>query len=414
MESIIVDANKVFAAFIAEGIVHELLFSGKFKPVGPEKLLEEVGIEGDRVRMYNLSSGEGPTFAAYAKEYPELAAEWDMFIKRELPDGWEKFLPKYSPEDGPDATRSFSGKVLNAIAPHIANLLGGSADLAPSNKTYLNDLGSITGDDFSGRNIHFGVREHAMGAIVNGMTLHKGMICYGSTFLVFSDYMRATLRLAALMEIPSIFVFTHDSIAVGEDGPTHQPIEHTAALRVIPNLIVIRPADGNETAAAWKVALESQDQPVAIILTRQKLPILDRNKYASADGLFKGAYILAEAEGGKPDMILIATGSEVSLALDAKAELDKQGIKARVVSMPSWELFEQQDTAYREEVLPPSVKARLAIEAGSTQGWYRYVGLDGDVLGLDHYGASAPGGILYEKFGFTVENVVRRALALVG
>lgn len=353
-------------------------------------------------------------FEAYSKEYPDLAKEWDMFMGRKLPDGWKEAIPVFSPDDGPEATRNISGKVLNIVAPHIPNLIGGSADLAPSTKTYLDDYDSISGDNCSGRNIHFGVREHAMGAVVNGMTLHKGIIPYGATFLVFSDYMRPPLRLAAMMKIPSIFVFTHDSIGVGEDGPTHQPVEHVAALRVIPNLVVIRPADANETAVAWRVALESKDRPVAFALTRQKLPILDQTKFPSAEGLARGAYILSDPEDGSPDLILIATGSEVSLALDAAKQLKEKGIKPRVVSMPSWELFDDQDEAYRNEVLPPSVTARLAIEAGSTQGWHRYVGSAGDVIGLDHFGASAPGGVVYEKLGFTVENIVKRALALIG
>ncbi len=353
-------------------------------------------------------------FEAYSKEYPDLAKEWDMFMGRKLSEGWEEVIPVFSPDDGPEATRNISGKILNAVAPHIPNLIGGSADLAPSTKTYLDDYDSISGDNCSGRNIHFGVREHAMGAVVNGMTLHKGIIPYGATFLVFSDYMRPPLRLAAMMKIPSIFVFTHDSIGVGEDGPTHQPVEHMAALRVIPNLVVIRPADANETAAAWRVALKSKDRPVAFALTRQKLPILDQTRFPSAEGLARGAYILSDPEDGAPDLILIATGSEVCITLDAAEQLKEKGIKPRVVSMPSWELFDDQDEAYRNEVLPPSVTARLAIEAGSTQGWHRYVGSAGDVIGLDHFGASAPGGVVYEKLGFTVENIVKRALALIG
>ena len=351
-------------------------------------------------------------FEAYSKEYPELAKELKMFINRELPEGWGKALPVFSPDDGAIATRSASGKVLNAIASHIPNLVGGSADLAPSTKTFLDKYESIGGNNFGGRNLHFGVREHSMGAIVNGMTLHKGLIPYGATFLVFSDYMRPTLRLAAIMEIPSIFVFTHDSIGVGEDGPTHQPVEHVAALRVIPNLVAIRPADANETAAAWRVALESKDRPVALALTRQNLPILDQAEFPSAEGLARGAYVLRDPEDGSPDLILMASGSEVSLALEAEKQLKEKGVKARVVSMPSWELFDEQDEAYRNEVLPPSVTARLAIEAGSTQGWHRYVGSAGDVIGLDRFGASAPGKVVYEKFGFSVENIVERSLKL--
>ena len=353
-------------------------------------------------------------FEAYSKDYPDLAKEWNMFMSRELPEGWKEAIPAFSSDDGAVATRATSGKILNAIAPHIPNLVGGSADLAPSTKTYLDDYESISGDNFKGRNLHFGVREHAMGAVVNGMTLHKGLIPYGATFLVFSDYMRPTLRLAAIMEIPSIFVFTHDSIGVGEDGPTHQPVEHMAALRIIPNLVAIRPADANETAVAWRVALESKDRPVALALTRQKLPTLDQDKFPSAEGLAQGAYILVDPEDGAPELILIATGSEVSLALEAEEQLKGKGIKTRVVSMPSWELFDEQDEAYRDKVLPSSVTARLAIEAGVSQGWHRYVGLAGDVIGLDRFGASAPGDIVYEKLGFTVENVVERAMVLLG
>jgi len=352
-------------------------------------------------------------FEAYSKEYPDLAAEYKMLMNGELPAGWEEALPVFPAHEKGEATRASSGKVLNAIASEIPNLVGGSADLAPSNKSNLDDYESISGDNFSGRNLHFGVREHAMGAVVNGMTIHGGLIPYGATFLVFTDYMRPTLRLAAIMEIPSIFIFTHDSIAVGEDGPTHQPVEHVAAMRVIPNLVVIRPADANETVAAWQIALESKDRPVALVLTRQNLPTIDRTQFPSADGLAKGAYILSDPEDGKPDIILMATGSEVTLALEASEVLKKKGIKARVVSMPSWELFDEQDQAYRDEVLPPSVTARLSVEAGSTQGWHRYVGSAGDVIGLDHFGASAPGGTVYRELGFTTERVVEKALALV-
>ena len=352
-------------------------------------------------------------FRAYSEKYPDSANEWNMFMNRELPAEWKRAVPVFSPGDGSIATRAASGKVLQAIAPHIPNLVGGSADLAPSTKTYLDDYDGISGESFAGRNLHFGVREHAMGAIVNGMVLHKGVIPYGSTFMVFTDYMRPAIRLSAIMEVPSIFVFTHDSIGVGEDGPTHQPVEHMAALRVIPNLVAIRPADANETAAAWCVALESKDRPVAIILSRQGLPIPDRTQFPSAEGLAQGAYILSDPRDGAPELILIATGSEVSLALKAGELLKEKGIKARVVSMPSWELFDEQDQAYRDEVLPPSVNARLAIEAGSTQGWHRYVGFAGDVIGIDRFGASAPGDVVFEELGFTAERVVERALELI-
>jgi transketolase len=352
-------------------------------------------------------------FIAYAEKYPDLAKQWHQFMNRELPTGWKEAIPVFSVEKKAIATRSASGTVLNAVASIIPNLVGGSADLAPSTKTYMDNFGSISRDNFSARNIHFGIRENAMGSIVNGMALHKGVIPYGSTFMVFSDYMRPAIRLSAIMEQPSIWIFTHDSIGVGEDGPTHQPVEHLSALRAIPDLIVMRPADANETAASWRIALESKNRPVAMALTRQNLPILDQTVYPSADeGVAHGAYILVDTEG-EPDIILIGTGSELSLVLDAEKKLKEKGVKARVVSMPCWELFNDQDDEYKNKVLPPSVKARLAVEAGITQGWCKYVGLDGDVLGIDHYGASAPGGTVFKQFGFTVENVVSRALALL-
>ncbi len=353
-------------------------------------------------------------FEAYATEYPDLAGEWRMALAGELPAGWDVALPTFGPEDGPLATRVASGKVLNAIAPYLPTLIGGSADLAPSCKTYLNDYGDFSADNPGGRNLHFGVREHAMGGILSGMALHGGAIPFGSTFLVFSDYMRPSIRLAAMMELPVIYVFTHDSIGLGEDGPTHQPIEQLAALRAIPNLTVIRPADAGETVAAWRVALEQcHAGPVALLFTRQKLPVLDRAASATADGLARGAYVLAEAGGGRPDIILIATGSEVHVALAAQERLATQGVKARVVSMPSWELFEQQPQSYRDEVLPPEVTVRLAIEAGVPQGWHRYVGAGGEVIGIEGFGASAPYKVLLEKYGFTAENVAARALEML-
>jgi len=353
-------------------------------------------------------------FAAYAAAYPELAAEWEMAMSGELPPGWDADLPVFKPEDGPLATRVASGKVLNALAPRLPTLIGGSADLASSNKTYLNGQGDFEADTPGGRNLHFGVREHAMGAILNGLTLHGGVITYGGTFLVFSDYMRPAIRLAAMMELPVIYVFTHDSIGIGEDGPTHQPIEQLAALRAIPGLTVIRPADANETVEAWRVALTHGDGPVALALTRQKLPTLDRARLASADGLARGAYILAEAENGQPEVIIIATGSEVHVALAAQELLAQRGVAARVVNMPSWELFERQPRDYRHAVLPPAITARLAVEAGVAQGWHRYVGPAGDVVSIERFGASAPYKVLWEKFGFTAENVATRALALLG
>ena len=353
-------------------------------------------------------------FDAYAAEYPDLADEWRMVMSGELPAGWDAGLPTFRPEDGPMATRVASGKVLNAIAPHLPTLIGGSADLAPSCNTYLKGYGDFSADNRSGRNFHFGVREHAMAGILSGMALHGGIIPYGGTFLVFSDYMRPSIRLAAMMEIPVIYVFTHDSIGLGEDGPTHQPIEQLAALRAIPHLTVIRPADASETVVAWRVALERCEGPVALLFTRQSLPVLDRAILAPADGLARGAYVLAEAAGGQPDVILIATGSEVHPTLAARERMAEQGVRTRVVNMPSWELFERQPQFYRDAVLPPEVTARLAIEAGVPQGWHRYVGDGGDVIGIERFGASAPYKVLWEKYGFTAENIAARALEMLG
>ncbi len=350
-------------------------------------------------------------FEDYKKKYPELAEELQKAINGELLEGWDKDLTSFSSEDKPMATRSASGKVMNAIAPHLPNFIGGSADLAPSNKTYLNGFGDFYCDKENvGRNIHFGIREHAMGAAVNGMALHGGIIPYGATFLVFSDYMREPLRLAALMDIHSIFIFTHDSIGVGEDGPTHQPVEHVMSLRIIPNLVVIRPADANETVEAWKIALEEKN-PVALIFTRQNVPVLNPEKYPIKEGVKRGAYILDDSDG-KPDLIIIATGSEVHLALKGKEHLEKDGIKVRVVSMPSWELFEEQPEDYKNSVLLPEVP-KLAIEAGVTTGWQKYVGESGYIIGIDRFGESAPGSVVMEKFGFNVENVVNKAKLLL-
>ena len=352
--------------------------------------------------------------AAYRREYPELAREWDRFVKRELPEGWKEKIPTFKPEEKPIATRSASEKVLNAISPSLPFLVGGAADLAPSTKTYVKGLGDFKKGNYGAKNFHFGIREHAMGAIVNGIAV-SGLIPYGSTFLIFSDYMRPTIRLAAIMEAHSIFVYTHDSIFLGEDGPTHEPIEHLPSLRAIPNLCFIRPADANETAVAWRVAIERRDGPVAMALTRQNLPIIDRNKYASAEGVERGAYVLADApKAQKPQIILIASGSEVSLALEGYEKLAGEGIPARVVSMPSWDLFERQQEDYKQEVLPPEVTARLAIEAASPFGWERYVGPKGAVIGMRRFGASAPYKVLQEKFGFTAKNVVEQAHKLLG
>jgi len=351
-------------------------------------------------------------FESYSKEFPELAQQWQMFSKRELGETWKEKIPKFEDANTPVATRSASGKVLNAIAPYIPNLIGGSADLAPSNQTYLNDYQDF-GPETSGRNLHFGIREHAMGTVLNGIALSQALIPYGGTFLVFSDYMRPAIRMAAMMKLPVIYVFTHDSIGLGEDGPTHQPIEHLPSLRTIPNLTVIRPADATETAVAWEVALEHRNGPVALILTRQKLPIIDRKKFASATGLKRGAYVLVDPPEGRPEVILLATGSEVHLALEAYEELTNKKIATRVVSMPSWELFEKQPQSYRDEILLPQVTARLAIEASYPLSWRCYVGLDGDILGITTFGASAPYKILFEKYGFTVDNVVAKVEAIL-
>ena len=351
-------------------------------------------------------------FQDYARTYPDLAEAWERMMAGELPDGWESALPTFRPDDGPIATRKASGQVLNALAEVIPNLVGGSADLSGSNQTYLKAYPPLRPDDFGGRNIHFGVREHGMGGILNGIALHGGLRPYGGTFLVFSDYMRPPIRLAAMMKLPVVYVFTHDSLWIGQDGPTHQPVEQLAGLRAIPNLVVIRPADANEVAAAWKVALTRRDGPTALILTRQGLPILDRSRLAPASELARGAYILSDRED--PQIILIGTGSEVALVLEAQARLDEMGVRARVVSMPSWELFEAQPPSYREHVLPPSIRRRLAVEAAVSLGWERFVGPQGDVLSVERFGASAPHQVLMEKYGFTVESVVERAWALLG
>jgi len=344
----------------------------------------------------------------YKKKYPDLGKKWEKIWKKELPEGWESSLPNFPVDDGSVATRKASGTVINALAPIVENLIGGSADLAPSTNTYMKGIDEQQKKSPGGRNMRFGVREHAMGAIVNGMAYHGGLIPYGGTFLTFSDYMRGAVRVSALAGLHSVWVFTHDSVLLGEDGPTHQPVEHVAALRAIPDLTVIRPCDANETAQAWKVALTSEG-PVALVLSRQGLPVLDRKKYAGADGLLKGAYVLSECDGGKPDVILIATGSEVGLALEAKKILEDQGAKCRVVSMPSWELFEKQSAEYRTKVLPPDVKARVTIEAGIGMGWEKYAGAGGKIVSQDTFGVSAPYKVLVEKFGFTPKRVAREA-----
>ena len=366
-------------------------------------------------------------FSKYKQQFSNEAKEVETALARKLPAGWDAELPEFPADPKGVATRAAAGKVLNALAAKLPTLIGGSADLNPSTYTVLNKMGDFEtpsrdysksqgasggGFGYFGRNIHYGVREHGMGAASNGMAAHGGVIPFASTFLMFADYMRPSIRLAALMELGVIYVFTHDSIGVGEDGPTHQPVEHYAALRAIPRLVLIRPGDANETAVAWKIAVESRDRPVALALSRQNMPTLDRKQFASAEGVRKGAYVLADAPGGRPDMILIGTGSELSLAVGARAKLAEKNIQARVVSMPSWELFDEQPKDYRDAVLPPGVKRRLAIEAGIPQGWQKYVGDGGDVVGIERFGASAPGNVVMEKLGFTVDNVVERALAL--
>jgi transketolase len=374
----------------------------------------------DALDQFRAAVGQGQAwqaawqarFDSYAAAFPELASQWDRFLRGTLPAGWDKPLSELQFPEGGLATRQASGKVLNAIAASVPNLIGGSGDLAGSTETIIKNSKDFHLDP-AGRNLRFGVREHAMGSILNGMALHGGVRPYGGTFLIFSDYMRPAIRVAALTHLPVIYVFTHDSIGLGEDGPTHQPVEQLAALRAIPHLTVIRPADAAETCIAWKVALERRTGPVALILTRQKVPLIDRRRYPPAKLAAKGAYVLADAEANPARLLLIATGSEVSLALGAKKSLEEKGIGTRVVSMPSWELFAEQPRAYRDDVLPPSLRARLAIEAASPQGWREYVGDQGDVIGMTDFGASAPGGVLMEKFGFTVENIVARALALL-
>ena len=354
-------------------------------------------------------------FEAYRAEYPELAAELERRLAGHLPDGWADGLPEFPADAKGLASRASSGKVLNAIADRLPDLVGGSADLAPSTLTWMANSPAFAADCREGRNIHFGVREHGMGAVTNGLAYHGGMIPFDSTFFVFSDYMRPVLRVAALSHLRRISVFTHDSIGVGEDGPTHQPVEHLAALRSIPHVIDLRPADANEVREAWIVAIESQHRPAALVLTRQNLPTLERSAgaYAPAAGLRKGAYVLKDHGAGQPQIILMASGSEVGLIVQAGQRLAEQGIAVRLVSFPSWELFVEQDAAYQAAVLPPEVTARLAVEAGVTLGWHRWVGSQGRVLGLDRYGASAPAATVFEKLGLTVDNVEKTALELL-
>ncbi|MEX2115862.1 MAG: transketolase [Bacteroidota bacterium] len=357
----------------------------------------------------NAESEWNTLWKKYQQQHSALAKELEQARKGDFGEEWKRAIPVFSEAM---ATREASGKVLNAIAPGLPTLIGGSADLTPSNNTYLKGMPEFQASSPEGRNIRFGVREHGMGSVMNGIALTPGMIPYGGTFLIFSEYMRPPIRLAAIMGIRPIYVFTHDSIGLGEDGPTHQPIEQLAALRSIPNITVIRPADANETAVAWKTALEHKGGPVALALTRQKVPLLDRAQYASAEGLTQGAYILAE-NSPTPELILIGTGSEVQHAVGAYESLTKQNIKVRIVSMPSWELFERQDSGYKKSVFPSSVTKRLAIEAGVYLGWHRYVGTEGDVICMSRFGASAPGDRLMKEFGFTTEAVVQKAMSMV-
>ncbi|GAB4181169.1 MAG: transketolase [Calditrichia bacterium] len=348
-------------------------------------------------------------FKKYAQSFPEDADRLMAWIQRTLPSDWEKYLPEFEKGSKAQATRSSSGEVINALAPIIENLVGGSADLAPSNKTTIKNSPAFQADSYQGRNIHFGVREHVMGAILNGMALYGGIIPFGGTFLVFADYMRPAIRLAAMMKCRVVYVFTHDSIGLGEDGPTHQPIEHLASLRVIPGLTVIRPADANETAQAWKYAIKEADGPVALALTRQNVPVLDKQPPVN-----KGAYIVKKENGNKPDLIIIGTGSELHIALDAAEKLESEGKQVRVVSMPSLEIFNRQSEAYQSQILPNDVIHRIVVEAGSTSCWAGIAGTHGKVIGLDHFGASAPYEILYEKFGITAERIVEEARNMLG
>jgi len=402
-------------------------------PLGPDEVkqtkearawpLEPAFLVGDDVKAFYEEAGRrgAQAHAAWRERYATWsaadaarAAQWDAAWSGELPAGWDADLPVFDPADGALATRAASGKTINALAPHLPTLIGGSADLAPSNNTVIKGVPAQQAATPAGRNFHFGVREHAMASIGNGLALHGGVRPYVATFFVFVDYMRPAMRLASLMGLPVTYVLTHDSIGVGEDGPTHQPIEHLAILRATPNWVELRPADANETVEAWRIALTNGDGPVGLMLTRQNLPTIDRGKYGPADGVAKGAYVLADAAGdAAPELILIGSGSEVALVLEAHERLTAEGVRSRVVNMASWQLFGRQDAAYHESVLPRACRRRLAVEAGVTFGWERWVGDEGEVIGLDHYGASAPAVTLFEEFGFTADNVYRRAKALL-
>ena len=375
----------------------------------------EVLREGHRTKGRGAALREewGRRHAAWSEAYPDAAAELDRRMRGELPDGWDADLPVFTEENGHIATRVASGKALNAIARRVPELMGGSGDLGPSTNTLISGSASFSATDRGGRNLHFGVREHGMGAALNGMALHGGVVPYGATFLIFSDYMRPSIRLAALMHRHVLYVFTHDSIGLGEDGPTHQPIETLAALRAIPGLTVIRPADAAETVEAWRTAMLHRHGPVALALTRQKVPLLDRTRFGPADGVARGGYILADAEGGRPQVILLASGSEVQIAIEARDRLAAEDIRVRVVSMPSLELFARQPSAYRAQVLPPEVRARVAIEAAHPMPWYRWVGDRGSVIGIERFGASAPFQRIFEEYGLTPGHMVERAKQLL-
>ena len=352
-------------------------------------------------------------FISYAEKYPDDAAELKRRLAGDLASDWEEKIPKFSTDPKGMATRAASGKVINALSSVIPELIGGSADLAPSNKTWLDGSLDFQADQYQGRNFHFGVREHGMGAVINGMAIHGGVIPYGATFLVFSDYMRGAIRVSALSHFPSIWVFTHDSIGVGEDGPTHQPVEHLAALRAIPNLVVLRPGDANEVAQAWAYAIRHREGPTVLALSRQSMPVLDRSLYSPAEGLKRGAYVLADIGDHEPELILMASGSEVDLIIKAGERLAAEGKNVRLISFPSWELFRKQEKSYQELVLIPKIKARLAIEAGVAQGWREWVGDKGKILSIDGFGASAPAGRIYEEFGLSVGEVIRKSEELL-
>jgi transketolase len=352
--------------------------------------------------------------SAYTKAHPDLAAAFEAALRGELPTGWDADIPQFKPADGSVATRAASGRVLNGFAARVPWLLGGSGDLAPSTSTLIRGSGYFARGQYEQRNIAWGVREHAMCGCCSGLVLHGGVRAFASTFFIFTDYARPAIRLAALMELPVIYVMTHDSIGLGEDGPTHQPVEHLASLRAMPHLCVIRPADANEVAYAWRAAMQRRQGPTMLVLTRQGVPIFDRQKLASAAGVLQGAYVLSKESGNQPDIVLMASGSEVQLILAAQEQLAGNGIEARVVSMPSWELFQEQPQSYRDAVLPPQVKARLAVEAGSPLGWRDWVGDAGDIIGITRFGASAPARDVFTHYGFTVEQVVAQAKKLAG